>query len=115
VLPALTSLFRCATSSRWRATSDSSPIADSARSSGRPAATRPASWRVHTASDVASNTRREKRDMDVPVLSFAAAPTGLTASGTSERERNCARAALALSASSRPDCALPASSSASNL
>jgi hypothetical protein len=36
-LPALTSLFRCATSSRWRASSASSASAVSARSSGSPA------------------------------------------------------------------------------
>jgi hypothetical protein len=109
----LTSARSCATSSRWRGWSASSASAVSARSSGSPAATSPASWRVHTASAAGVKMRREAQPG--PVAAFAPAATGVTATGTSACARNWARAARGFSASTRPVLALPAASSASNL
>jgi hypothetical protein len=108
----LTSARRCATSSRCCGVSASSASAVSARSSGSPAPTRPAIWRVHTASEVLLNTRRVKL---MPPADCAAATTISTASGTSPWPRSWPRAALAFSASSKPLRVLPAASSASYL
>ena len=110
VEPALTSARRCATRSRWRGSSDSSDSAVSARSSGRPAPTRPASWRVQTASDVLLNVRRVKRTRSPSPSAEATASTPI---GTSPWPRSCERTALALSPSSRPVRGLPWASRAS--
>ena len=59
----------------------------------------------------AEDTRPLKRGA---VPSVLAVVTGVTPSGTRLRARSCVRAALALSASSRPVCCLPAASRASN-
>ena len=96
--PALTSALSWLMSSRWRVSSLSSASAVSARSMGRPEPTRPASWRVHTASAVALNTRRAKR---LP----SCAPCCCTISrdsGVRPWARTAARAARGLSASIRP-------------
>jgi hypothetical protein len=51
--PAFTSARKVASRLRWRSSSASSASAASARSSGKPELTRPASWRVQTASAAA--------------------------------------------------------------
>ena len=100
--PALTSLFRCATSSRWRGSSDSSASAVSARSSGRPGADQAGHLpRPHRQRGGVEDARALKRARAAPSLRGAAA-TCVTASGTSACARNWSARALAFSASSRP-------------
>jgi hypothetical protein len=116
VLPALTSARSAATRWRWRSSSASSARAVSARSSGRPEPTSPASWRVQMASAVALNTGRVNRRWPVaPVPVLAWSPTNSTAKGTNAWARNWLRAALAVSASTTPLRVRPWSSRASKL
>ena len=102
VLPLLTSARRSAT--RLRSASRSASLLSelSARSSGKPEATRLASCRVHTHSALALNTRRWKMPAFWVPASCAPAFTGSTTMGTSDWLRNCVRAALAESASTVP-------------
>ncbi len=115
--PAFTSARSAATRWRSRSFSDSSVSAVSARSSGRPDVTRPASWRVQIARPVAEKTlRRSSRSPQPEPGSLAAVPlpTGCTCSGTSACARNWLRTALAVSASIKPRRVSPWASRASN-
>ena len=111
--PALTSARSAATRWRWRSSSASSESAVSARSSGRPELTRPASWRVQIDSPVELKTRRTKKP---PVSRLPPLPvaTGSTRMGTSAWARNRLRAARAVSASITPLRDWPWASRASN-
>jgi hypothetical protein len=102
VLPLLTSARRSAT--RLRSVSRSASVLSeaSARSSGRPEATRLANWRVHTLKALALNTRRRKKPALPAVSPWAPEATGSTLSGTSACARSWVRAALAESASTVP-------------
>ena len=105
VEPAFTSARKAATRWLWRSSSASSLRAVSARSSGRPDDTSPASCRVHTASVVALNTGRVNRRWPSEVPPPAAVCpvcTSSTVRGTNAWARSMLRADLAVSASSRP-------------
>ena len=93
------------------------PDAASARSSGSPAATSPASCRVHTANAVALKMRLAHKvtfrplDEGLPADPMA----GSTKIGTNDRARNMLRAERTVSASIRPFCVAPLASRASNV
>jgi len=113
-LPALTSARSVASRWRWRSLSASSAGAVSARSSCRPEPTRPASWRVQTASAVALKTGRvSSRSDSVGAPAWLLASVA-TSSGTSACARRRLRAARAVSASTVPRRTWPSLSRASN-
>ena len=111
--PALTSARSAAIRWRWRSCSASSTSAVSARSSGRPELTRPASWRVQMASWALLKARappmgRVSTEPPLPV-------TGSTDSGTRACVRSSARAARTVSASITPLRDLPSACRASKV
>src|SRR5574344_662304 len=116
--PAFTSARSAATRWCWRSSSASSASAARARSSGRPEATKAASWRVHTANEVALNTARVSSSSlqlgACPAVAPGLAPSSSTASGTSAWARSRLRAARAVSASMVPLRGWPWASRASN-
>jgi 2-aminobenzoate-CoA ligase len=115
VEPAFTSDRSAATRLRSRSFSASSVIAVSARSSGRPDVTRPASWRVQIARLVALKTVRAKSWEPKAAFASCAAPaTGCTCKGTSCCARSRPRTDLAVSASITPRRVSPWASRASN-
>ncbi len=115
--PALTSARSDATRLRCGSVSASSVSAVSARSSGRPEDTRPASCRVQTASPVELKilapppSHRRRPPLPVPLMWLL--PTGVTDSGMSACARSRLRALRAVSASSTPSRDWPLASMAS--
>ena len=98
--PALTSARKAATKWCWRGCSASSAKALKARSSGRPAPTKPASWRVQVVSSL-----RLSAALCQPLcwaVGLLPAPKADRFSGTKACARNWLRAARAESASTTP-------------
>src|SRR6476661_3365833 len=110
--PALTSARSAATRCRSSSRSLSSARAVNARSSCRPEPTSPAIWRVQTVSRVSLKTRRPQRETAAP-RPGPPASTGDTCNGMRDWARSWPRAALAVSASSRPRRVCPWASRAS--
>src|SRR6185503_4574744 len=101
-----TSLRTAASTSRTARSSAWSIVALSACATGNPAVSRLAIWRVASASSASEKRRRRNAVLLVVAV-------GSTPSGTSPRARSAARAAGALSASTRPFSVRPSASTAS--